>query len=447
MDGTMRPLLFLTGLSLFTVLAMAAPAQPTEGQSIELKALSKSLQTSTGWSSWAQRDEIKPKCFVDSTHFRSAPDALAISGNGNPLEYGGWAYTVENVKAGQYYELAAYYSTESVPDERREVLARIDWLDAAGRRVAQPDYAYETSVEGSWKRVSLKVPAPAQAASARLEFILGWAPSGTVWWDDITLVETARPADRVVRIGTVSLHPHNNPDNLGAFLLALDEIAKEKPDFVCLGEEILNEGNSKTYLSTAEPIPGPSTRRLGESARKHDMYIVAGLIERDGHGAYNTSVLIDRRGNVAGKYRKVYLPREEIEGGLTPGSSCPVFDTDFGKIGIMVCWDAEYTDAARTLAVQGAEIIFVPAAGGYLTLLKARALENHLYVISSGFDVESSIIDPTGTVLFATMDSGVDKVVSVNLAERFTDPWLGDMRARFHKEMRTDIGVPPPTEK
>jgi predicted amidohydrolase len=248
-----------------------------------------------------------------------------------------------------------------------------------------------------------------------------------------------------VRIGTVSLHPHHNPDNVGAYLHAIDEIAKEKPDIVCLGEEILNEGDSKTYLETAETIPGPSTRRLGESARTHGMYIVAGLIERDGPGAYNTCVLIDRHGNVVGKYRKVYLPREEIEGGLTPGSSCPVFDTDFGKIGMMVCWDAEYIDSARALAVQGAEIIFVPAAGGYLTLLKARALENHLYVVSSGFDVESSIIDPTGTVLFATMESGVNKVIPVNLAERFTDPWLGDMRPRFHKEMRTDIAAPPTT--
>jgi predicted amidohydrolase len=177
------------------------------------------------------------------------------------------------------------------------------------------------------------------------------------------------------------------------------------------------------------------------------VYLVAGLIERDAHAAYNTSVLIDRHGNVAGKYRKVYLPREEIEGGLTPGSGCPVFDTDFGKIGMMVCWDAEYTDAARALAVQGAEIILVPVAGGYLTLLRARALENHLYVVSSGFDVESAIIDPTGEVLFATKDSGVSKVMAINLADRFTDAWLGDMRARFHKEMRTDIAPPFPEGK
>ncbi len=430
---------------LCAVLALAASAQAAEGLRAELKDFSGSQPGAAGWSAWAQRDEIRPRCYVDATHFRSAPSALAISGNGNPLEYGGWSHGLGPVTAGQYYRLAAYYSTRSVPDERREVLARIDWRDASDQRVAQPDYAYETSVEGAWTRVTLTVPAPEKAVGARLELTLGWAPSGTVWWDDITFEEAARPADRWVRIGTVSLHPRNNPDNIGAYLQAIDAVAREKPDIICLGEEILNEGVSKGYLSTAEPIPGPNTRRLGERARKYGLYIVAGLIERDGPGAYNTCVLIDRRGNVAGKYRKVYLPREEIEGGLTPGSSCPVFDTDFGRIGMMVCWDAEYVDAARALAVQGAEILFVPAAGGYLTLLRARALENHLYVVSSGFDVESSIIDPTGAVLFATMDSGVNKVIRVNLAARVMDPWLGDMRPRFHKEMRTDIGAPPPT--
>ena len=63
-------------------------------------------------------------------------------------------------------------------------------------------------------------------------------------------------------------------------------------------------------------------------------------------------------------------------------------------------------------------------------------------MVSSGFDLESAIIDPTGAVLFSTMDSGVDKTISVNLEDRFTDSWLGDMRARFHKEIRRDIPMP-----
>ena len=311
---------------LFALLNFGSSALGAAGLQVELRDFTKDGHVAEGWTAWAARDELLPRCFVDSTHFRSAPDALAISGNGNPLEYGGWAHVIGGVEPGKYYSLTAYYTTKSVPDERRQVLARLDWLDKSGQRVGQPDYAYETKAAGDWRQVTLRAPAPPQAVSVRLELTLGWAPAGTVWWDDITFAETAPPPNRWVRVGTVSLHPRHAADNIGAFLKALDEIAGEKPDIVCLGEEIRDEGNESTYLSNAEPIPGPSTRRLGESARRHGMYLVAGLIERDGHGIYNTSVLIDRQGNVAGKYRKVYLPREEIEGGLTPGSSCPVFD-------------------------------------------------------------------------------------------------------------------------
>jgi predicted amidohydrolase len=415
------------------------PGQSADRLPLELNTFSKDGQTAAGWTAWAPRDEIRPRCYVDTVHFRSAPDALAISGNGNPAEYGGWFYQVNGLRAGQFYRLTAYYRTQAVPHEMRQVVARLDWQDDHGKRVGQPDYAYETSVDGDWRRVTLCVPAPPQAAGARIELSLGWAAEGTVWWDDIRIEEAPPPPARWVRVGTVSLHTHNNPDNVGAYLKALDEIAKEKPDIVCLGEEILVEGNWIPYASAAEEIPGPSTRRLGDCARKYGMYIVAGLTERAGTVDYNTAVLIDRQGNVAGKYRKVYLPREEVEGGLTPGGDCPVFETDFGRIGMMICWDAEYADAARAMAVQGAEILFVPAAGGYLTLLKARALENHLYVVSSGYDVESAIIDPTGKVLFATLESGVNKTMSIDLSQRFTDPWEGDMRPRFHKELRTDL--------
>jgi len=396
-------------------------------------------QAHTDWAPWSERDEIRPKCYIDDRHVRTTPISLAISGDLNPAEHGGWNYIVKDIRPGQFYRFSAYYQTKSVPDETRQVVARLDWLDSQGRRAGQPDYGYETTVEGTWTHLTMNVPAPEQASAVKIELSLGWAPSGTVWWTDLQFGESTPPQPKWVRLGTISLHPKNNPDNLGAFLDAIDEIAKDKPDIICLGEEILTQGTSKSYASIAEPIPGPSTKRIGVKARQYHMYIIAGLTERDGAAIYNTAVLIDRCGHLAGKYRKVFLPREEVEGGLTPGNSFPIFETDFGKIGIMICWDAEYVDAARALAIQGAEIIFAPAAGGYLTLLKARALENHVYLVSSGYGFESAIIDPTGTVLFATLISGINKTIAINLADRLADPWLGDMRARFHKEARSDL--------
>ncbi len=404
-------------------------------------------QAAAGWRVWAQRGEIAPRCYVDFTRFRSAPSALAIAGNSNAAEYGGWAYQISGIGEGRFYGLTAYYRTQWVEHEQLRVVTRLDWLDGEGRRVGQPDYGYQVNTNEDWKRLTLHAPAPAKAAQVRLELALGWSPQGTVWWDDITFEEVPTPRDRMVRVGSVGLRPDGaggKEGNLNAFSQALDQVALDKPDIVCLGEGITMVGTRENYASLAEPVPGPTTDKLGQKARQHKMYIVAGIFEREGNAIYNTAVLIDRQGKVAGKYRKVYLPREEIEGGLTPGVAYPVFETDFGKIGMMICWDVQYVDPARALAAQGAEIILLPIWGGNFTLMKARAIENHIFLVSAGYDVETAVINPAGEVLHATKESGVIKTVPVNLSERFLDPWLGDMRARFHKEIRWDVSIASP---
>jgi predicted amidohydrolase len=431
-------LIRLTNICL--MVCVVAVAGQANGMRIELNNFS----SPSGWQSWAQREEILPRCYIDQTQFRSAPNALAISGNSNAAEYGGWSYRIENIQAGKFYRLTAYYRTQWVRHEQLQVVARLDWRDGQDNRVQQPDYAYSVDPAGDWKKLTLQVPASGKATQAKLELALGWSPQGTVWWDDITFEEVPAPKDRIVRIGSVGLRPKNTGSKEGsvqAFLKALDQAAAGKPDIVCLGEGITVVGNGQSYVSLAEQVPGPTTDKLGDKARQHNMYIVAGLYERQGPAVYNTAVLIDRQGKVAGKYRKVYLPREEIEAGLTPGMAYPVFETDFGRIGMMICWDLQYVDPARALAAQGAEMILMPIWGGNYTLMRARAIENHVFLISAGYDVETAVIDPDGEALHATKESGVFKTVPVNLNQRFLDSWLGDMRARFHKEIRWDVSI------
>ncbi len=401
-----------------------------------------------GWKPWAPREEIRPRCAVDTEVFRSAPDSLSVSGDGNAAAYGGWTRDFP-VEAGKHYRLTAHFRLKDVRHPRLRVLARIDWRDARDRRAGYPDYAWQTEEAGGWTKVTHLVPAPEKAAAARVELLLGWSPEGTVWWDDVTLEESAPPPPRPVRIATVNFRPRNTggkQGSLDAFLGILDRIGPEKPDVVCLGEAITKVGNNEPYAAVAEPIPGPSTEALGEKARRHGMYVVAGLLEREGNAVYNTGVLIDRGGKLAGKYRKVHIPREEIEGGITPGSSYPVFQTDFGRVGIMICYDVFFTDPAKALAAQGAEIIFVPVWGCKYDQLKVRASENHVVVVSSGYDVETAVINPVGEVLHATKEPETLKVVTVDLAARHVERWLGDMRGRFHKELRWDVPLPEPRD-
>ena len=155
----------------------------------------------------------------------------------------------------------------------------------------------------------------------------------------------AAPAPRPVTVVSLNLRPEGSQtsaQSVEQFAQLAAKVAPPKTDLILLPEGVTVVGTSFHPAEVGEKVPGPTTARLGELARKTGAYVVAGLYERVGSAVYNTAVLIDRRGQLAGKYRKVYLPREEFEGGLTPGMDYPVFETDFGKIGIMICWDVQY---------------------------------------------------------------------------------------------------------
>jgi predicted amidohydrolase len=139
----------------------------------------------------------------------------------------------------------------------------------------------------------------------------------------------------------------------------------------------------------------------------------------------------------------VYLPREEIEGGITPGLDYPVFDTDFGKVGMMICWDVHYADPARALALRGAELILLPIWGGNETLAKARAIENQVFLASSGYDYPTHVLDPSGEIVAVAPESGTAAIATIDLNRRYADEWLGNMRGRMMKEIRLDVPVEP----
>jgi len=108
-------------------------------------------------------------------------------------------------------------------------------------------------------------------------------------------------------------------------------------------------------------------------------------------------------------------------------------------VGLMICWYTNFADPARALALSGAELLLVPIAGGNDTLVRARAIENRVFVATSGYDIATEVIDPDGRTLARATTDGTVAVATIDLARRYTDPWLGDMRARFRKELRTDV--------
>jgi predicted amidohydrolase len=228
------------------------------------------------------------------------------------------------------------------------------------------------------------------------------------------------------------------------FIRLAEDRIEGRADLIVFPEGITVVGTGKSYADVAETVPGPTTEKLGAFARSRKAWVAAGIYERDGRAVYNTAVLLDREGRLAGRYRKVYLPREEIERGLTPGSAYPVFETDFGRVGLMICYDVFFPDPARALAAQGADVIVLPIWGGDETLAAARAIENKVFLVASGYDHPTYIVDPDGRRVAQAPQRGEVAIAEIDLSRRYVDPWLGDMRTRRLKEIRLDVPAPMP---
>jgi beta-ureidopropionase len=197
---------------------------------------------------------------------------------------------------------------------------------------------------------------------------------------------------RVVTVGTERLNPSPKGGLLQAAIERLDEAAAFQPDIVCLPELFAR--------SEAEPVPGPVTTRLGEWARNHSSYVIAGVKTLVNGRVYNSAVLLDRRGRLVGQFDKIHPTEPELEQGTTPGRpDPPVFETDFGVIGIQICFDVNWWENWKRLKEKGARIVFFPAAYPAALQLSALALTNEFFVVSSAGSRASRIYDITGRVL------------------------------------------------
>jgi predicted amidohydrolase len=298
-----------------------------------------------------------------------------------------------------------------------------------------------TGADG-WKSIEETYESPEGAATARLELVYRWDADGEVFFAPAALERVPRPEPRLVGLAAVRYRPRHDrtvQENLNEFAALIAEAAAQGADIICLPEGITLAGTGKSYVDVSEPLPGPTSEFLGRVASRHGVYIVAGILEREGDAVYNTAVLIGRTGALEGSYRKVSLPREEIDGGVTPGDSFPTFDTDFGRIGVMICWDVAFPEPARQLALGGAEVILMPIWGGNTTLARARAIENQVYLVSSSYDMETGIFGLEGELIAEAEKEGSVAVVEVDLNAKMSWPWIGDFKNRIPRE------IPPKT--
>jgi len=278
--------------------------------------------------------------------------------------------------------------------------------------------------------------------------------------------------DRRIRLGLVQMRCGEDPAaNFEKAVAGVREAARQGAQIVCLPElfrsQYFCQREDHDFFRLAEPVPGPSTERLGALAGELGVVIIASLFEKRAEGLYhNTAAVLDADGSYLGKYRKMHIPDDPQfyeKFYFTPGDlGFRSWDTRFGRIGVLVCWDQWYPEAARLTALSGAQILFYPTAIGWHptekvehgeqqrsaweTIQRSHAIANGVYICSVNrvghegepapggleFWGRSFVADPGGRILVQAGEDAAVLTADVDLGKvdvsRTHWPFLRDRR-------------------
>jgi predicted amidohydrolase len=242
------------------------------------------------------------------------------------------------------------------------------------------------------------------------------------------------------------MSPCSPEDMISRTLNEMESIAFYKPDIICLPEVFpygVMNGPRPPLAECAETPPGPIIKKFIHFARAHNCYIIVPIYTKSAARFYNAAVLIDRQGHVIGEYRKTYTTEGEIARGITPGPlDPPVFKTDFGIIGIQICFDINWRTGWERLRQKGADIIFWPSAFGGGHQINTLAWQNKCCIVSSTRKGITKICDIDGSeVAFTGQFDERWAIGSVNLEKAFLHTWpyvlrFPDIKKKYGRAIR-----------
>lgn len=238
----------------------------------------------------------------------------------------------------------------------------------------------------------------------------------------------------------------------------MESVYAFEPDIICLPEEVntswVNESKTIQEIAEDENTPGPITSMLAEVARKQHCYITCPIVTKKDGYFYDSTILLNRQGKKEGVFHKVHPTSTEIipntyfkGGGVRPGPVKPgVFKTDFGTVGIQICFDAAWLDGWQSLKEDGAEIVCFPSQGPYSNALRDLAWVNNYYIVSATGE-DAQIIDMTGDVIATDGEFARWVCAPVNLEKELLHIWphtlkFDDIKRKYGKKIRFKIFHP-----
>lgn len=299
-----------------------------------------------------------------------------------------------------------------------------------------------------------KVLIPEDCAKMELELLLfGYAPN-CANLPGISLVEEGPYVPRKVRLCAVAWDmiggdaPKTYEETVENVMKELDIVGPLKPDVVVFTEAV--------YQTGRDPIRQPSVHfsrlddedvaKLCAKAKQYNTYIACSLCEKQDEDSPKllTGLLINRQGEIQNIYRKTHLTMGEVESGSMLETELPVFKTDFGTVGIHICWDHFFPECSRVLTLKGAEILLVPTHGFRKERTMTRALENGVYLVSAyNLSRGTMVVNPDGKVLDEAGDKGY-AFAEIDLNEPVWCPWLScssssDVHTTYMMERRPEL--------
>lgn len=379
---------------------------------------------------------------------------------------GTWAATVP-VTPQSAYRISAEAETaltgQSTPPGN-DCMIILSWMVPDKVNPCQRDYVdfsdapSKSSSKKTIRRFNQIFTVPENSNAVKIECLFKWRIGQTVF-RDIQMTGVPIPPPRKIRVVAANPHP-SHPCTIKGNLNSMEETlinifkSVKKIDLILFAECFTDSGTPGLISDKAEPLPGgPTFQLLSRYASRYHVWIAANIHEVTPEKVYhNTAFLIDRNGKLAGTYRKIHLTSSEFQKGVIPGKELPVFNTDFGKIGFVICWDNWFSETAKILRLKGAELLLFPLAGDakeshWGKIWSARAIDSSLpmLVATQQAHLPAVIIDRDGQWLDETKEKNGFVWKEIDLNERTRSFWLsvgpamGDPYQLYNYERRPEI--------